>query len=53
MTRPTDEQLRKWLALLLPNEPDIDGFIFGDEAIAHLAGFKSVKHFAEAHMSEV
>lgn len=52
VTRPTDHGLRERLQQAIPDEPDVKGFIFGEEAIASAARYNP-RYFATTIMGEV
>lgn len=53
MTRPTDHGLRERLLQANPDEPDVDGLVFGEEAIAKAAGYRNARYFQERHLTDV
>jgi hypothetical protein len=53
VTRLTNHQLRERLLQARPDEPDVAGLIFGEEAVAKAAGYKDARHFSEKHLTQV
>ncbi len=53
MTRPTDHGLRERLLQANPDEPDVDGLVFGEEAVARAAGYRKARYFAETYLTDV
>ncbi|HMR34391.1 MAG TPA: hypothetical protein PKA09_25775 [Geminicoccus sp.] len=53
VTKPTDHELRERLLQARPDEPDVDGLVFGEEAVAKAAGYRNARYFQERHLTDV
>ena len=42
VTKLTNHELRERLLQANPDEPDIDGFVYGEQAVAEAAGYRNV-----------
>ena len=53
MTKLTNHELCERLLQANPDEPDVDGLVFGEGAIAKAAGYRKARYFSETYLTDV
>lgn len=53
VTKLTNHELRERLLQANPDEPDIDGFVYGEQAVADAAGYRKARYFAETYLTDI